>query len=153
MVKETMFCIPFILMKLCKLEIILIIVTKSFYTYKVNFLFTLQYGRDNISISNVNYVMQFKELKRKVFGSNEDDAYATNNKYNSHPNCCSNSKSKTFGLRCFYHKEKGHIRNDYPQHKKGNENKKFNSNSSGLLHKAILLYMVIIQIKKMTMKR
>ena len=102
-----------------------------------NFVDTMLYGRESISVSDVKNAMQSKELKRKVSGSNEDGSEAglvvsrgRNKERDGASRGKSRSRSKPNGIRCFQCKERGHIRRECPQRKKGNEKKESNSNAS-----------------------
>ena len=102
-----------------------------------NFVDTMLYGRDSISVGDVKDAMQSKELKRRVSGSNEDGSDAglvvsrgRNKERDGGSRDKSRSKSRSNRPRCFHCKEKGHIRKDCPQRKRGSDKKESNGNAS-----------------------
>nr|KYP63829.1 Retrovirus-related Pol polyprotein from transposon TNT 1-94 [Cajanus cajan] len=98
-----------------------------------NFIDTMLYGRDSITLNNVKDNLQSKELKRRVVSSsNMDDvglsvsrgsSMERGNSSKGHTR--SNSLSKSKKVRCYKCKEVGHIRKNSPQLKKDR-----NSNAS-----------------------
>ncbi len=103
-----------------------------------NFVDTMLYGRDTISVGDVKDALQSKELKRRVSGSCEEtsDMGLVVNRGRSKEKDDGNrsksrSKSRSKGqLRCFKCKEKGHFKKDCPQWKKGNNQKESNGKAS-----------------------
>jgi len=94
-----------------------------------NFIDTMLYGRDSITVNNVKDSLQSKELKRRVSSSNGDDAglivsrgrsMERGNSSKGHTR--SNSLSKSKKVRCYKCKEVGHIRKNCPQLKKERNN-------------------------------
>nr|KYP40490.1 Retrovirus-related Pol polyprotein from transposon TNT 1-94 [Cajanus cajan] len=76
-----------------------------------NFIDTMLYGRDSITLNNVKDSLQSKELKRRVVSSsNVDDVGLTV--------CRGRSMKRGNSVRCYKCKEVGHIRKNCPQLKK-----------------------------------
>ena len=109
-------------------EDLAIILLCSLPTAYENFVDTMLYGRDTISVNDVKDAMLSKELKRRVSNSHEErtDMSLTvrgRSKERGPKRSKSRSKSRA-NIRCFFCKEKGHIKRDCPQRKKGKEKKK-----------------------------
>nr|KYP46866.1 Retrovirus-related Pol polyprotein from transposon TNT 1-94 [Cajanus cajan] len=98
-----------------------------------NFIDTMLYGRDSITLNNVKDNLQSKKLKRRVVSSsNVDDVGVTVNRdrsmereNSSKGHTRSNSLSKSKKERCYKCKDVGHIRKNCQQLKKDR-----NSNAS-----------------------
>ena len=91
-----------------------------------NFVDTMMYGRDSISINDVKDTLLSKELKKLVSNSVEgsvESRLTIRMVKNMERNHGSNSKSHSMSraeLRCYYSKGIGHIRKLCPQQKQGN---------------------------------
>ncbi|KAI4311141.1 hypothetical protein MLD38_036060 [Melastoma candidum] len=99
-----------------------------------NFVDTMLYGRETISVSDVKDALQSKELKKKVSESYEGGSESglvisrgRNKERGGGKKGKSRSKSNSKGPRCYHCKESGHFRRDCPQRKTGKESRESDS--------------------------
>ncbi|KAI4340978.1 hypothetical protein MLD38_025761 [Melastoma candidum] len=95
-----------------------------------NYVDTMLYGRETISVSDVKDALQSKELKKRVSESYESGSESglvvsrgRNMERDGGKKGKSRSKSKSKGPRCYHCKEPGHLRRDCPLRKTGKESK------------------------------
>ena len=95
-----------------------------------NFVDSMLYGRDTLSVGDVKDVLQSKELKRMVSGSIESNSDSglivtrdRSKERNGGNKMKSRSKSKSRRPRCYHCKEIGHIRRDCPHRRNSKEKK------------------------------
>ncbi|KAI4344900.1 hypothetical protein L6164_012082 [Bauhinia variegata] len=93
-----------------------------------NFVDTMLYGRDTISVNDVKDALQSKELKRRVLGSYEGEAESglvvnrgRSKERDGERKNKSPSKSKSKKFLCYHCKEQGHFKRDCPHRKNGKE--------------------------------